>query len=173
MPDTQRKLADILSLLADNSIGAIGANDARDTVMSVLGGYGGLRLVDGSGTLSVVAATPVKVAAFEATSPNSGVTVSVGGAARLTVAVEADYEVQAHASLESDDEALLTFSIRKNSATAIIRAQSKAYGTELMSIALGDVVTLLAAETIELWVESDVTTTLHFKQASMRVKRAN
>lgn len=48
MADTVRTLASLLSLLADNTTGAISAQDLRDAIVSIMGVYGGLYIDDGT-----------------------------------------------------------------------------------------------------------------------------
>ena len=99
MADVELSLADILAALADNADWEIDAPDVRQSILSALGGYGGLSVVDGS-TPQALSALPEKLTGFSdvlPSDPNSNVVPNVLNQ-HMTVAVEGVYE--AHLSLQ-------------------------------------------------------------------------
>lgn len=72
MADTQRDTAALLALLADNTAGDISAQDLRDTVVSILGGYGAITVQDGAAAQTVNIA-PAKLTGFSANGESSNV----------------------------------------------------------------------------------------------------
>lgn len=73
MADTQRTLAALLAILADNTAGDISEQDLRDLLVSVFGGYGGIYLTSAADAQDVDIA-PVKITAFDTNMVSSGVT---------------------------------------------------------------------------------------------------
>jgi hypothetical protein len=96
---TELSNAEILLALADNSDWAIDAPHVRQSVISALGGYGGLSVVNGS-TPQTLDGTEQKLTGFTATmpaDPNANVVPNVLNQ-HMTVAVEGVY--QAHLNLQ-------------------------------------------------------------------------
>lgn len=77
MVDTARSRTDILTLFADNAIGAISEQDLRDYVVSTLGEFAEMRIIGGS-TSQVVSATPTKMTGWAEDGLNVGPTPAFG-----------------------------------------------------------------------------------------------
>ena len=105
MADTQRKLADLQTLLADNTTKQISPQDLRDALVTTLGAYGSIHCNDGSASQSVGTSTKVVVNQFTANGAASGVTPDHAND-KLTVGIAGDYFVScvmSFASNGSDD----------------------------------------------------------------------
>ncbi len=60
MANTERTIADLLALLADNTTGDISEQDLRDVVVSLADSYGGMRISSAVETSIALVSTPVK-----------------------------------------------------------------------------------------------------------------
>jgi hypothetical protein len=65
MADTARSLPELQSLLADNELGNISAQDLRDMLVSVLGCYGSISVTGGTTAQGSLGTTPVKLTPFD------------------------------------------------------------------------------------------------------------
>lgn len=73
MVDTVRTLAQLQALLADNATGDISPQDLRDFLVSVLGVYGSVYVLDGAAA-QIPGVSPVKLTAFANNGVASGIT---------------------------------------------------------------------------------------------------
>ena len=71
MPDTRRSRSDLLALFPDNTLQEISAQDLRDFLVSIMGGYASIKTVDGS-TPFAVSGTPVKLTTFDTNGTANG-----------------------------------------------------------------------------------------------------
>lgn len=74
MADTQRDLAALQALLADNITKDISPQDMRDVLVSTLGCYGGLHMAAAPGA-QVIGVTPLKVTGWDTVVINDGIVV--------------------------------------------------------------------------------------------------
>ena len=174
MADTQRTLAALLTLLADNSTGAISAQDVRDMLVSVAGGYGGLGLTDGSAAQTLVATTAAKFTGFDATRPSSGVTPSTGNDELTIDDADADYSISAALTFSIDTAADVEVSVVKNDSVTLFKSGAIAVASgEVARVELDDIAALAAGDTLQVYVESDTAGDLTGQQASLKAKRLN
>jgi len=91
MADTQRTLAAVLALLADNTSGAISPQDLRDALVSVFSNYGTIGLAGGSTAQTGISATPAKVTGFATDGEAGGCVEADAANNRLKVTVDGMY----------------------------------------------------------------------------------
>ena len=83
MADTSRSLSDILTLMADNTTGAISAQDLRDLIVSLSPAFGGL-YISSSAETSIATIDTWTLAAGTSTETSSSSAFTVSAANRLT-----------------------------------------------------------------------------------------
>jgi hypothetical protein len=74
MADTERSLAALQTLLADNSSGDISAQDLRDFLVSCFSAYGSIYVQDGATAQTSIGTTATLLTGFAANGESSGVT---------------------------------------------------------------------------------------------------
>ena len=96
MADTRRSVADLLDILADNSIGDISAQDLRDVLVSTMGVFGSIYFSDASVPLSI-GTTPTTVINF----PSQGILQGVAAnltAGSMTISIAGQYKIDISSS---------------------------------------------------------------------------
>lgn len=95
MPDTERNLTALLALYADNTTGDISPQDLRDGIVSILGGYGGLKITSAQAMSGTIGTGYIVANIWNDTLPVDANSTVVPDAANddIDVAVAADYEV--------------------------------------------------------------------------------
>jgi hypothetical protein len=166
MADTQRSLAAIIALLANNTAGDISAQDMRDVVETLRMRSGQLSIADGAGAAMTILNTTDYV---EATAPawtllaaSDGFNES-GGNGRLTYIGVADVMVQIALSLSfscASNNQILHLRIGKNGTTdPTAEAQRKiGIGTDVGSTALHLITTMSTGDYLSLWVRNETST---------------
>lgn len=96
MVDVARSRADLLTLFADNAVGAISEQDLRDYVVSTLGEFAEIQITSGV-TSQVTSATPAKMTGWLADGLNVGptpdytnneITINTAGVYRVDIDVD-------------------------------------------------------------------------------------
>ena len=156
MADTAKSVADLQTLLANNTSGAISPQDLRDFLVSALGVYGGIS-VNGNGTetQSNIGTTPVKLVGFD-TDGNANGCTPAQASDQITVDVAGNYRISFHATF-SGDASIYSFRAR-------IDGVEQPFGCGRKIGTAGDVgstsfeapgITLAATDVLTIYVESD------------------
>lgn len=147
MPNTVRPLADILSLLADNTSGAISPQDLRDAIVSVFGNYSQLT---GSGIVS--GALSFKVYdMWTGSGPTSGcITPDHATTRRLTIDQDGVYDVSCFFVGSQATSRTMYMRVTKNGALIGTMTEG-ATGTQLEA-SVRSFVTLSAGDYLQLEV---------------------
>lgn len=169
MADTERSKAALLTLLASNAQGAITAQELRDLLVSVLGGYASIHVIDGAAP-QAVSATPSKLACFAANGPSAGATPD-HTADQITVGVSGDYWVEFSASFNGDAESYVA-RLRKNAvAEGTLACESKLAASDKQHFHFAGVVALLQGDVLTVYAEAGGAANLTVKHATLAVKR--
>lgn len=174
MPDTERSLSALQTLLADSTAGDISAQDLRDALVSALGGYGGLYCTAG------VAAQTVNIAAAKLTAwtgelISSGTTPS-HTSDQVTVATAANYLVSASFSSNGTAGRDFKFQLYKNgtAVTGAITQRKFASSTDVQPCGFTALVTCVASDILTVYVSADVdASALTVTEAQLVVKRVS
>jgi hypothetical protein len=163
MADTNRSLAEILLLLADNTTGDISPQDMRDAVLSLTPAHGSMIVTTPAETLVVSANTPLKAA---------GVTGSTGTLHDFTMPVDnrltfngaSPREVQIAASLSMTaigNNVTISVYLARNGVVIPGSHMQQRIGTgaDIQAISTSANFTLGVNDYIELWVENNSDTT--------------
>jgi hypothetical protein len=176
MVDTQKKLADLQTLWADNSTRQISAQDIRDALVTLMGGYGSIHCNDGSGTQNVATATKVVVNQFTANGAASGVTPDHTND-KLTTGIVGDYLMLLTMSFASDAAAGEAFEARILVAGAEVNGLSAQKTVtnaddvnEIVVSGIADDVAAAAAITVQIEHDGAGTQTFDVKQANLSMK---
>ncbi len=172
MADTQRTLTAILALLADNTTGDISPQDLRDTIVSILGGYGAIYLHGGSTAQTSISATPAKVTGFASNGISSGTTPDHAND-KITILTAGDYLVAGAVSFSGTLSKTFFVEIYKNS-TGTEYAFERKLGTggDVGAAPVGGLITLAVNDEISLYVSSsDGGTSFTPQEASLIVTR--
>lgn len=102
MADTQRDLAALQALLADNTSGDISPQDVRDMLVTVLGVYGEMLITDGATAQSSLSGTPAKMTGWDTDGVNNGVTPDSTTDNDLTITVTGKYLIWCNFSFTPD-----------------------------------------------------------------------
>jgi hypothetical protein len=174
MADTQRDLAALLALLADNTAGAISEQDLRDLLVSALGGFGSITVQDGAAAL-VIGTTPVKLDKFTANGPSSSV-VPDHTADSISTPVAGRYLVTGSFSFSGTAARTVQLRLRKQVAEVDgigCRAKINASG-DTVSVSFCGLVTCAASDVLNVYAEADVdATSMTLIDGSLVVKRAD
>jgi hypothetical protein len=164
MSDTQRTLADLLTRLADNGKKLVTAQNVRDVLVSVLGGYGHLFFF----TKNVTANIATQTLSTWGTGPASGVTLS-GAAGTLTVPVDGDYFVSFSATFSGTAGRKVSFSSGSLPMTPKVKLDSAG---DDVAVSWSGIVTLAANTAISVLYAADVDgTAVSFTSGSLAVRR--
>lgn len=154
MADTSKTLAQLQTLLADNTTGAISPQDLRDMLLSVLSGYGHISVLGGVTNQGSITSTPAKITGFAADGPASNMTPA-HGSDQITVGVSGKYLLNAQMSFSGT--ASKTFVIRAyvDGVITTIGCQRKlGTGGDVGSCSFTGILTLAATEVVTLYVSS-------------------
>lgn len=169
MADTERATATLLSLLADNAAGEISAQDLRDALVSCLGGYASIYVIDGAAA-QAVSATPTKLTAFAADGPYLGATPA-HASDQITIGVTGVYRVDFAATI-SGDAATYTFRLRKNgSAEGTLAAAATLAASATGAAAFSGLVSLTANDVLTVYAAAGGAANLTVSHACLSVKR--
>lgn len=166
MAQTPRTFAELVTLFADNTSGAISPEDLRDFLVSSQGGYGMIGTATESTGQATVAATPTKLTEW-----NNGATGFNGASqdttpdfasSELTVAVAGVYLVQAslYFNLSGTIPHNTVFSIYVNAAfpgspNGIRAAMDNFDALENHAVHLSGIITLAASATLSVFLSSE------------------
>ena len=154
MADTQRTLAALLVLLADNVTGDISPQDMRDLLVSVLGGYGSIFVHGGSTAQTGIKSTPVKLTGFYTNGISSGTTPD-HTTDDITISVAGDYLVSGALSFIGSSNSTFDIDIYINSTTTNYGFERKlGTGTDVGSGPLQGLITCAANDKISVFVSS-------------------
>jgi hypothetical protein len=109
MADTELSRTDLLALLVPGAEGEISAQDLRDCMASLLGGYASIYVQDGSTAQTSIGATPAKLTGFAADGESLGL-VPAHASDQITVPVAGTYLV--HGDFCFSGTASRTFQLR-------------------------------------------------------------
>lgn len=169
MSDTERSKSALLTLLATNTQGAITAQELRDLLVSVLGGYAAISVIDGAAA-QAVSATPSKLSCFAANGPSAGATPD-HTADQITVGVSGDYWVEFSATIGGDAETY-EFRLRKNGvAEGSLACAAKLGATDTQHTGFAGVVTLVQGDVLTIYAAAGGAANLTVKHAALAVKR--
>lgn len=112
MSDTARTKAEILALLADNSTGAISAQDLRDFVETILGCYSGLYICEGSDSQNVTSSGKTTIDQWVSAQAVSDAFDTTDGDQLLTIPVTGVYDVSFSCTYNTDSVYAEVFRVR-------------------------------------------------------------
>lgn len=155
MADTIKSVADLLTLFADNTSGAISPQDLRDFLVSALGVYGDLRVEAGSAAQTSIDTTPVKLTGFNANGLGNGITPDHVTDNDLSVLTTRVVEVSFACTFLGTASQTFYFEIYKNGASTGIRGRADINATpDVAHVSCGGLVSCTAADNIEVYVYS-------------------
>jgi len=156
MAETQRSVAAIITRLADNATGNISPEDVRDFLVTALGVYGGMSVLDGATAQTSLGTTPVKLTAFDNDLPSSGVTPDSTTDKDLTVSIPGDYLVHTHLSFSGSNSATVAVRVRVNDVEGDLGLTRKiGTGGDVGDCGFTGIITLAASDVVTLYVETD------------------
>lgn len=170
MADTERSTAALLALCADNQAGAISAQDLRDVIVSALGGYASVYVVDGAAAQAVTG-TAAKLTAFVADGPSSGATPAHADD-QITIGASGNYWVEFSADVEASVLGAFVAELRNNgSAEGSMKTECEFEAAgELRHLGFAGPVTLSNGDVLTVYVSGAVGN-LTTKHARLAVKR--
>jgi hypothetical protein len=160
MPDTQRTLATVLSLLADNTTGAVSAQDLRDAIVSIVPQYGGVHLIANTVATSIgVAGTYVVTnwntagvaGTLKGFGSTSGGRLTYSGVAAVSAVIRCPLSVNIAAAAIKQ----LRFRLYKNGAAlpgSEIQCRTSGVSGENVAFSVQARTTLATSDYLELWV---------------------
>lgn len=155
MADTRRSKADLLTLFADNAIGAISPQDLRDLVVTVMGGYGSLKTVDGSTAQTGIGTTPVLLTQWDTNGINVGITPD-HTTDSLTVDIDGVYDINCDISFSGSANATFQIHLRVDGVEQDEGMHRKiGSGGDVGSAGFSGQVSLTAAQVLTAYIEAD------------------
>jgi hypothetical protein len=157
MADTERTLAALQAMFADNTAGNISPQDIRDMLVSVLGGYGEISDAGSTSISGTIGTSPSKLEVFDTDGPADGSNVTPNQANdRIDVAVAGVYEV--HCTMESSsatDLEVFTFEVFDDGVATGIRHSIASSGGDLKeSVQLHGLLDIGASSQIDVRVNT-------------------
>lgn len=170
MADTERSTSTLLTdLFRDNVAQEISEQDLRDLIVSVLGGYGSVYVVDGA-TPQAVGATPSKLSQFAANGPALGATPA-HASDEITVGVAGVYLVSFDATLSGDAETYTLRLYTNGSAEGSLACAAKLSSSDVSHAGFAGVVSLSGSDVLSIYVEAGSTVNLTAVHACLSIKR--
>ena len=170
MPDTERDTPALIASYANNATGLITGQTHRDFVVTALGGYGSIRVVDGAAA-QVLGTSFAKLTACTANGPAASSVTPAHGSDEITAALAGVYEVSFHASYVAPAGRTVTFRLGVEDLEQPIGCQSGG-GTEPQHVNFADIVSLVAGQRVSVRAKADqAATSVTVRDASLRIKR--
>ena len=157
MADTERTKSAILTLLADNTSGAISPQDVRDTVVSLIPGYGGMYISSAAATTIAGASTWTKGAGTTTSTGLSNFTMPADNRLTYTGTPDVHCHIAMSFSVTSaGNNKTYEFGVALNGTinTASIVSRKIATGADVGSSACHTDITLSTNDYIEMWVQN-------------------
>ena len=155
MADTRRSRADILTLFADNSLQEISAQDLRDFVVSMMGGYASIKTADGSTPQTGIGTTPVLLTQWTVNGISDGLTPD-HTADSIVVDVDGVYDVDCDISFSGSANATFEVHMRVDGVEQDEGMHRKlSTGGDVGSAGFGGQVSLSAGQVLTTYVEAD------------------
>lgn len=155
MTDTIRTKAELLALLADNTTGDITPQDIRDMLVSLMGVYGGIKIVDGITAQSGITPTPETLTGWEVNSPSNGVSPDYS-TGQITVDHDGVYLVTAQVSFSGTLNTTFTVHVRIDGVEQDEGLHRKmGTGGDVGSASLMAIISLSEGNVLTLYVQSD------------------
>lgn len=154
MADTRRTRAELLASLADNSTGDISAQDLRDFLVTIMGGYASLKTVDGTTAQGSINATPAKVTTWDTNGAANGL-IPDHTTDDITVDVSGVYFVECDISFSGSGNSTFQVHLRVDGVEADEGFHRKiGSGGDTGSAGFHGIVSLTAAEVLTVYIES-------------------
>jgi hypothetical protein len=167
MADTERTVAELLVLLADNTTGAISEQDIRDMLVSLADSYGGLHIsaavetsiaatsMDGSNAVKILGTTVISTA-------NRGMDMPANNRLRYTGAPTRFFELNAVLSvISASSNKVFGFYLAKNGTvdTGSLITRKQGTSTDVGALALNYHVRLTTNDYVEVFIENQTDNT--------------
>lgn len=155
MADTQRSLAALQALFADNVAGDISEQDLRDFLVSVLGGYGGIHLAAAAAAQGVEVA-PAKMTGFDTNMLSFGVTPDHTNDI-ITIDTTAVYHVELDVAFSGSANAIFTMQLYRLGVAVpgAFLTRKLTGGGDVGSAGFGMCVACTAADELDVRVSAD------------------
>ena len=170
MADVIRTKTELLALAAIGVASGISAQDLRDMLVSILGCYGGIKIVAGSTGQATVAATPEVMTEWTDDGISNG-TTPAEASNQITIDNAGDYEVHFDCSFQGVTNSVFQFELYKDGSPTGMASERKAGNTDVGNCGFEDNITLAAAEVLTIWVEGSINGTFTATEAHFKVKR--
>lgn len=183
MADTEKTLAQLQTLLRNNGLREISAQDIRDAILAtVLGGWASIHVEDGStsqGSLVQYPGSQVKLTAFSANGAAAGFTDSPTPDHtndQITVAADGKYRAELSVSFNASTGVTAVFGVLKNASrvAGITGEASVANNTQRRCVSCHGTLDLVATDTVSAWValrDTISSQTITVRQANLAIKR--
>lgn len=185
MANTEYARVSWLALLADNFVHNISAQDLRNALVSIVGGYGGIHTKDGTEVTAAIGTSFIPTNPFGAAGtemPTSGLLASDGdevvvaskATGIITVNVAGDYEIHFGASIEASAIREFRINVHKNDVETDAEIGTMAHtGSDPEAFSSSVILTLADGDALQLYIESDnaMASTVTWREASFWVKR--
>jgi len=175
MADTIRTKSALITLLADNTTGAITEQVQRDVLVSVMGCYGEIYCEDNS-TAQTAMITPAILTCWNTATGFNGLGVGVTPAKAsnyITINNAGDYIIQFNAAItNAANGTTFKFYIHQNSTKLSGGTYTKPPNNDVVTVATHRLVTLAVNDNISIYVESNTDTkSLTVTDAVLSVRR--
>jgi hypothetical protein len=160
MADTPRSVSTLQTLLADNTSGQISPQDLRDFLVSSLGIYGSLYVLDGATQQDNIGTSGSKLTAFTNEGNSHGTTPSHSND-QITIDIDGKYDVQFQCSFScAQASSDIAFRLRKNGSELNYGATRSigTIGDNGSCSFIASAIDLVATDVLTIYVESDTAT---------------
>lgn len=172
MAETQRDLTTLLANIPDNTTGLVSPEDVRDSVVSALGGYGGMFVSAGS---QVIGVALVKYTQWDTAWPEDGTNVITDLIGTHTdVAVAGDYMITISGYLTAATTLGIQFDIHvfANAVTTLCQTRmTMGAAADEVAFSASAIVTLAAATELDVHVRADTAASTIGLTGALTIKR--
>jgi len=174
MADTQRTLAALQALFADNTTGDISPQDLRDFLVSSMGGYGSIYVNGGSTAQTGITGTPAQMTGFATNGISSGTTPDHAND-KITILTAGDYLINASASFIGSSSDIFQVEIYNNTTgTGYAFNRFISAGGDTGDAGCNALITCAANDEISLYISSSTGgTSFTPQEASLIVTRVS
>lgn len=158
MANTRRTKAELLALIADNATGNISAQDVRDFLVTVMGGYASLKTIDGSTAQTGIGTTPVLFTQWDTNGDFNGLLPDHITGNDITIDIAGVYHLNCAVSFAGSGSTTFELHLYINGTEADEGLHRKiGTGGDIGSASFSGIVPLAALDVLTVYIEADGT----------------
>lgn len=167
---TKKTKAELDTLFADNSTGAISETDLRDFVDSVMGVYGSIVFEGNAVTQTVASGVPEQLTEWTGDGLSNGTTPAFASD-QITIDNTGIYQVNFQASFDGLATAIHEFELRVDGVVTGVKCRRYTTATDVGSCSFACQISLTATDILSIWIEVDGAGSITVEEAQLTAHR--